>query len=58
MARKRKVEVRATVHLPRLGVGQHAWVDPDDPRIAPLIASETLMPLKPIPPRDSEPDVG
>lgn len=56
MPRKRKAQVRATVHLPRLGVDQIATVDPDDPYIARLIAGEVLVPLKPIPPREPEPD--
>jgi hypothetical protein len=50
MARNRRIEVRATIHLPRLGVGQHAWVDPENPQVAALIAGDKLVPLKPYTP--------
>lgn len=38
------IEVRATVHLTGLNVGQHALVDPDDPYIKECLDAELLVP--------------
>lgn len=40
-----EVEVRATINLPGLRLGQTAIVDPADPYIADCLAAELIVPL-------------
>lgn len=41
-----EVEVRATINLPGLRLGQTAFVDPSDPYIADCLAAELIVPLE------------
>jgi hypothetical protein len=43
--RKRNVLVRATIHMPGIGVGQRVYVDPESPHIAELLAGGLLVPV-------------